>query len=82
MHKLYFISCKECSKFHEETGLCILGYVVPETLAEAESVVMSLGFNTICRDVEKGDLLADIICKETCKSLRRKEVARELQSEL
>jgi hypothetical protein len=63
MHKLYFLSCKECNKFHEQTGLCLLGVAVPESLAEAEAVTRMAGLMSICRLVEAGDRMANEMLK-------------------
>jgi hypothetical protein len=73
MHKLYMLNCEQCSKFHEQTGLCLLGFTVPESLHEAEQVAAMSGLTAICRLVEKGDLLANLVVKKTCDMLRRRD---------
>ena len=74
MHKLYFLSCKECNKFHEQTGLCLLGVAVPESLAEAEAVTRMAGLMSICRLVEAGDRMANLVIKKTCEMLKRRDL--------
>jgi hypothetical protein len=73
MPEYYLTSCKECSKFHEQTGLCLLGYTVPATLYEALHIANTEGLAIICRLVEEGDTLANLVVKKTCDALRQKE---------
>jgi hypothetical protein len=73
MPEFYLLSCKECNKFHEQTGLCLLGFTVPESLAEAEQVTRMEGLTAICRLVEAGDRLANLVVKKTCTMLRRRD---------
>jgi hypothetical protein len=73
MPDFYLLNCKECNKFHEETGLCLLGFAVPESLYEAEQITAINGINSICRLIEKGDLLANLVVKKTCDMLKRRD---------
>lgn len=79
MHKLYLLNCEQCNKYHEQTGLCLLGFAVPESLHEAEMIAEREGFNTICREVERGALLADLVVKKTCEMLKRRDNVQFLQ---
>jgi hypothetical protein len=74
MPDFYLLSCKECNKFHEQTGICLLGFTVPESLYEAELVAEKNGILAICRLVEKGELLANLVVKKTCDMLRRRDL--------
>ena len=74
MPDFYLLSCNECNKFHEQTGLCLLGFTVPESLAEAESVTRLGGLTSICRLVEAGDRMANLVVKKTCEMLKRRDL--------
>jgi hypothetical protein len=74
MHKLYLLNCEQCKHLHEQTGLCLLGFTVPESLYEAELVAEKEGILTICREVEKGELLANLVIKKTCEILKRRDL--------
>ena len=73
MPDFYLLSCKECNKFHEQTGLCLLGFAVPESLPEAEAVARTDGLVSICRLVEAGERMANLVIKKTCDMLRRRD---------
>ena len=74
MPDFYLLSCKECNRFHEGTGLCLLGFTVPESLAEAEAVTRMDGLVSICRLIEAGDRMANLVVKKTCEMLKRRDL--------
>ena len=74
MPEFYLLNCNQCNKFHEQTGLCLLGFTVPESLAEAEQVARTDGIISICRLVEAGDRMANLVVKKTCEMLRRRDL--------
>ena len=73
MHKAYLLSCHECNRHYEQTGLCLLGFEVPESVHEAEIIAQTTGFNTICREVEAGAIIADLLIRQTCEMLKRRD---------
>lgn len=74
MPEFYLLNCEQCNYLHEQTGICLLGFTVPESVYEAELVAEKEGILTICRLVEKGDLLANLVVKKTCEMLKRRDL--------